>query len=243
MPEPRLTIDMPSILISSFYQVVINRTIETPCVPLTSGIPKQGIRRRDVDRSTRAGVTRPRKSRAIVVAGLALSVLAAACSGSATPTAAPASGAAPSSGGGGEVALRFLFPEYSAKTVDLMTEVVNDFNTANAGKIKVSLETSPWDKMHDKLAVSMGSGQAPCMFGYATRWISEFAGPESARPARRPAPGRRSRTASSRSCSMRASSMARPTGSPSRRPPACCSTTRTCSPRPVSSRRRTGMNS
>jgi multiple sugar transport system substrate-binding protein len=73
-----------------------------------------------------------------------------------------------------EVNLRFLFPEYSAKTVDLMTEVVNDFNAENAGSIKVSLETSPWDKMHDKLVVSMGSGQAPCVFGYATRWISEF---------------------------------------------------------------------
>lgn len=74
------------------------------------------------------------------------------------------------------VQLRFLFPEYSAKTAPLMKAVVNDFNKANAGKIKVSLETAPWDKMHDKLALSMGSGQAPDVFGYATRWISEFAG-------------------------------------------------------------------
>jgi len=74
------------------------------------------------------------------------------------------------------VQLRFLFPEYSAKTAPLMKAMVNDFNKANAGKIKVNLETAPWDKMHDKLALSMGSGQAPDVFGYATRWISEFAG-------------------------------------------------------------------
>lgn len=109
--------------------------------------------------------------RAVVVAGLALTVVVAACGGAST------SGAPGASTGGGEaVSLRFLFPEYSAKTVELMTEVVNDFNAANEGKISVALETSPWDKMHDKLAVSMGSGQAPCVFGYATRWISEFAG-------------------------------------------------------------------
>ena len=112
--------------------------------------------------------------RAMVVAGLAL-VMVAACSGSAAPGSGDGA-ASDGNAGGGEVALRFLFPEYSAKTVGLMTEVVDAFNTANAGKIKVSLETSPWDKMHDKLAVSMGSGQAPCVFGYATRWISEFAG-------------------------------------------------------------------
>ena len=133
-----------------------------------------------MDRSTRVRSRWALMPRAIVV-GLALSVVAAACGSSASPTSAPASGApaatsAPAATtGGGEVSLRFLFPEYSAKTVELMTEVVNDFNAANAGKITVQLETSPWDKMHDKLAVSMGSGQAPCVFGYATRWISEFA--------------------------------------------------------------------
>lgn len=100
---------------------------------------------------------------ATALATLAIATSAVACGGS-------------SSSGGGEVAIRFLFPEYSAKTVGLMTEVVDAFNAANTGKIKVTLETSPWDKMHDKLAVSMGSNEAPCVFGYATRWISEFSG-------------------------------------------------------------------
>jgi multiple sugar transport system substrate-binding protein len=81
-----------------------------------------------------------------------------------------------SSASSGEVKLRFLFPEYSSKTAPLMQSVVDDFNKANQGTISVSLETAPWDKMHDKLALSMGSGQAPDVFGYATRWISEFAG-------------------------------------------------------------------
>jgi multiple sugar transport system substrate-binding protein len=134
-----------------------------------------------VDLSTKVRARRASGPRAIVV-GLALSVVAAACGSSASPTSAPASGAPAATSApaattsGGEVSLRFLFPEYSAKTVELMTEVVNDFNAANTGKISVALETSPWDKMHDKLAVSMGSGEAPCVFGYATRWISEFAG-------------------------------------------------------------------
>lgn len=118
-----------------------------------------------MDRSVRASARRPSRVRALAVALASLVVVVAAC-GSSTG----------SGGGGGEVSLRFLFPEYSAKTVGLMTEVVDAFNTANSGKIKVTLETSPWDKMHDKLAVSMGSDQAPCVFGYATRWISEFSG-------------------------------------------------------------------
>lgn len=85
-------------------------------------------------------------------------------------------GSSGGSGGGDTVSLRFLFPEYSAKTAPLMKQVVDDFNAANSGKVEVNLELAPWDKMHDKLAVSMGSGQAPDVFGYATRWISEFAG-------------------------------------------------------------------
>lgn len=85
-------------------------------------------------------------------------------------------GAGSGASAGDEVKLRFLFPEYSAKTAPLMQAMVDDFNQANDGKIEVSLEIAPWDKMHDKLAVSMGSGQAPDVFGYATRWISEFAG-------------------------------------------------------------------
>lgn len=130
-----------------------------------------------MDRSTRTRSWRAGKPGAALVAGLALSFIVAACGSSAAPSTAGGSSAATvAPPAGGEVDLRFLFPEYSAKTVDLMTEVVNDFNAANAGKIKVALETAPWDKMHDKLAVSMGSGQAPCVFGYATRWISEFAG-------------------------------------------------------------------
>jgi multiple sugar transport system substrate-binding protein len=130
------------------------------------------VEENDVDRYAWRS-PRARKPRLIVAAGLALTLVVAACGGA----AAPSGGAASDAGGGttGEVSLRFLFPEYSAKTVELMTEVVNDFNAANTGKIKVALETAPWDKMHDKLAVSMGSGQAPCVFGYATRWISEFA--------------------------------------------------------------------
>ena len=104
------------------------------------------------------------RPRTLATAALAVAMAATAVGGAVTTAADE------------EVSLRFLFPEYSAKTVDLMTEVVNDFNEANAGAIKVSLETSPWDKMHDKLVVSMGSGQAPCVFGYATRWISEFGG-------------------------------------------------------------------
>jgi multiple sugar transport system substrate-binding protein len=92
-------------------------------------------------------------------------------------SALTACGSSGDSGGGGDaVSLRFLFPEYSAKTAPLMKQMVDDFNAANSGKIKVNLELAPWDKMHDKLAVSMGSGQAPDVFGYATRWISEFAG-------------------------------------------------------------------
>ena len=91
-------------------------------------------------------------------------------------SALTACGSSGDSGGGDAVSLRFLFPEYSAKTAPLMKQMVDDFNAANSGKIKVNLELAPWDKMHDKLAVSMGSGQAPDVFGYATRWISEFAG-------------------------------------------------------------------
>jgi multiple sugar transport system substrate-binding protein len=75
---------------------------------------------------------------------------------------------------GKAVELRFLFPEYSDKTKGLVQEVVDDFNTANKGKIHVTLETSPWDKLHDKLAVTMGGNQAADVFGYATRWVSEF---------------------------------------------------------------------
>ena len=105
------------------------------------------------------------RARSVAAAALALASVAAlaGCGGG-------------SAGGGEEVNLRFLFPEYSAKTSPLMQQMVDDFNTANDGKINVSLELAPWDKMHDKLAVSMGSGQAPDVFGYATRWISEFAG-------------------------------------------------------------------
>lgn len=94
----------------------------------------------------------------------------------ATVATLAACGSSNNSASGGEVELRFLFPEYSAKTTPLMQTMVDDFNTANAGKIKVNLEMAPWDKMHDKLAVSMGSDKAPDVFGYATRWISEFAG-------------------------------------------------------------------
>jgi multiple sugar transport system substrate-binding protein len=75
---------------------------------------------------------------------------------------------------GKAVELRFLFPEYSDKTKGLMQEVVDDFNKANQGKIHVTLETAPWDKLHDKLAVTMGGNQAADVFGYATRWVSEF---------------------------------------------------------------------
>lgn len=100
--------------------------------------------------------------------GLALAV-AAGVTGCGTGEKAAASS-------GGITKIRFLFPEYSDKTRSLMQGVVNDFNAANKGKISVSLETAPWDKMHDKLAVSMGSGTAPDVFGFATRWISEFAG-------------------------------------------------------------------
>jgi multiple sugar transport system substrate-binding protein len=109
---------------------------------------------------------RGRRARPALALALAVATVFSlgACAGSNTPAS------------GGEVQLRFLFPEYSAKTTPLMKTMVDDFNTANTGKIKVSLETAPWDKMHDKLAVSMGSDQAPDVFGYATRWISEFAG-------------------------------------------------------------------
>jgi multiple sugar transport system substrate-binding protein len=80
-----------------------------------------------------------------------------------------------SGAGSGGVKLRLLFPEYSSKTRALMQQVTNDFNAANKGKIEISMEIAPWDKMHDKLAVSMGARQAPDVFGYATRWISQFA--------------------------------------------------------------------
>lgn len=73
-----------------------------------------------------------------------------------------------------QVELRFLFPEYSDKTRGLMQQVVDDFNAANKGTIRVTLETSPWDKLHDKLAVTMSGNQAPDVFGFATRWVSEF---------------------------------------------------------------------
>lgn len=103
------------------------------------------------------------------IAGAALALLALA-------TVSACGGGGTSAESGEEVQLRFLFPEYSAKTRPLMEDLVADFNKANDGEIEVSLEIAPWDKMHDKLAVSMGSGQAPDVFGYATRWISEFAG-------------------------------------------------------------------
>lgn len=103
-------------------------------------------------------------------------LIAAAALALASTASLAACGSSSGSSAGDEVDLRFLFPEYSAKTAPLMQSMVDDFNKANSGKIKVSLEIAPWDKMHDKLAVAMGSGQAPDVFGYATRWISEFAG-------------------------------------------------------------------
>jgi multiple sugar transport system substrate-binding protein len=111
-------------------------------------------------------LARRRGQRSLIGAGLALMMIAAlsACG----LTGGGSSGSA-------AVNLRFLFPEYSAKTQPLMEQMVADFNKANDGQVHVSLELAPWDKMHDKLAVSMGSGQAPDVFGYATRWISEFA--------------------------------------------------------------------
>ncbi|MGW3622897.1 ABC transporter substrate-binding protein [Streptomyces sp. NPDC000880] len=88
---------------------------------------------------------------------------------------ATAAGCGTSSGSGsGGVSLRLLAPEYSDKTKGLMQEVVDDFNTANKGKIEVTLETAPWDKLHDKLTLAMGSRKAPDVFGYATRWLTEF---------------------------------------------------------------------
>lgn len=112
-------------------------------------------------------VPRRRRARLPIVAAASIALISAL-------TACGASGGSRSSGE--SVRLRFLFPEYSSKTAPLMKQMVDDFNAANNGKIKVSLELAPWDKMHDKLAVTMGSGQAPDVFGYATRWISEFAG-------------------------------------------------------------------
>jgi multiple sugar transport system substrate-binding protein len=81
-----------------------------------------------------------------------------------------------SGSGSGAVSLRLLFPEYSSNTKGLMQKVVDDFNAANKGKIQVSLETAPWANMHDKLTLAMGAHKAPDVFGYATRWLSEFAG-------------------------------------------------------------------
>jgi multiple sugar transport system substrate-binding protein len=91
------------------------------------------------------------------------------CSGSKSGSGTPGG-----TDSGKAVELRFLFPEYSDKTKDLMQETVNDFNKANEGKIHVTLETAPWDKLHDKLAVTMGGNQAADVFGFATRWTSEF---------------------------------------------------------------------
>lgn len=102
---------------------------------------------------------------------LVVTVISAAGCSKSTPSAKPEPGA---TDGGKAVELRVLFPEYSDKTKGLMQEVVDDFNNANKGKIHVTLETSPWDKLHDKLAVTMGGNQAADVFGYATRWVSEF---------------------------------------------------------------------
>ena len=136
-----------------------------------------------MEHSAKVGRPRVLRTRTLATLAFAVSLIVTACTGSSATTApggtqagGASQAAASQPAAGGPVTLRFLFPEYSAKTVDLMTSVVNDFNAANQGKITVQLETAPWDKMHDKLAVSMGSGQAPCVFGYATRWISEFAG-------------------------------------------------------------------
>ena len=104
-----------------------------------------------------------RLARPVAAAATAIGLLAATACGS-------------SGGSSGGVQLRLLFPEYSSKTQGLMQQVVNDFNAANQGKIQISLETAPWDKMHDKLTVAMGAHRAPDVFGYATRWIDEFAG-------------------------------------------------------------------
>ncbi|HYG58417.1 MAG TPA: sugar ABC transporter substrate-binding protein [Symbiobacteriaceae bacterium] len=98
--------------------------------------------------------------------------LATAVVGCSKPAQQPENSGTPA---GKQVELRFLFPEYSDKTRGLMEQVVKDFNEANKGKIHVTLETSPWDKLHDKLAVTMSGNQAPDVFGYATRWVSEFA--------------------------------------------------------------------
>jgi multiple sugar transport system substrate-binding protein len=112
-------------------------------------------------------VARRRRSQLAIAAAASIGLISAL---------AGCGGSGGSGGSGDAVSLRFLFPEYSAKTSPLMKQMVDDFNAANSGKIKVNLELAPWDKMHDKLAVSMGAGQAPDVFGYATRWISEFAG-------------------------------------------------------------------
>lgn len=109
-----------------------------------------------------------------IAAAALLVVMVATVFGCGKSTQAPGTPA----GGGGDtgkaVELRFLFPEYSDKTKGLMQQVVDDFNAANQGKIHVTLETAPWDKLHDKLAVTMGGNQAADVFGFATRWISEF---------------------------------------------------------------------
>jgi multiple sugar transport system substrate-binding protein len=80
------------------------------------------------------------------------------------------------SGSSGPVELKFLFPQYSTKTAPLMQHMVDDFNTANQGKIHVTMQTASWDKMHDVLTLAMGSNKAPDVFGYANRWMSEFVG-------------------------------------------------------------------
>lgn len=118
----------------------------------------------------------PRMGKAVTTISLSATLVAglAGCGGGVGSSSSGNSSSSNSGGSNTPVNLTFLFAQYDDKTQGLMEQVVNDFNAANQGKIHVSLETAPWSKMHQKLITVMSANQAPDVFEYATRWLSQF---------------------------------------------------------------------
>lgn len=111
---------------------------------------------------------------AIAASTVLLAGVAGCGTGGGSSTANASSGDSGGSSAGKPVELTFLFAQYDDKTQGLMQQVVDDFNKQYQGKIHVTLETAPWSKMHQKLITMMSANQAPDVYEYATRWLSQF---------------------------------------------------------------------